>query len=152
MAIVGKPPVSHHADEGHLLVWIPFVCVEHNSMHNSSLFFELPLQVDDHLVCPTGLVLMAIGFAGLGYAAQRALMLAKRVAPTDEAAAVEAAKVEGIISKVADTCLCVQPSQQLLREASVPSCRVSIPTWRLLRLKPLLNMSSLAVARLLTCH
>ncbi|CAK0748964.1 hypothetical protein CVIRNUC_001874 [Coccomyxa viridis] len=57
-----------------------------------------------------GLVLMAIGFAGLGYAAQRALMLAKRVAPTDEAAAVEAAKVEGIISKVVDVPLIPEPA------------------------------------------
>ena len=61
---------------------------------------------------------MAIGFAGLGYAAQRALMLAKRVAPTEEAAAVEAAKVEGIVSKVTDTCLCMQLMQGLLQSIS----------------------------------
>ena len=100
---------------GHLLLQNPFYCVELTSRDNNSLFFELPVQSHDQPVCPTGLVLMAIGFAGLGYAAQRALMLAKRVAPTDEAAAVEAAKVEGIVSKVADTCLCMQPSQQLPR-------------------------------------
>ena len=108
MAVVGMPPVSYYAVNG----WYYFMAGP-NSMHNSSHFFVLPVQSHDHPVCPTGLVLMAIGFAGLGYAAQRALMLAKRVAPTGEAAAVEAAKVEGIISKVADFCLCMQFLQQL---------------------------------------
>ena len=102
----------------HLLIWKLFVCVKFTSMHNYSLFLELPLQSHDQPVCPTGLVLMAIGFAGLGYAAQRALMLAKRVAATDEAAAVEAAKVEGIISKVTDTRLCVKPHNDCFN----PSC------------------------------
>ena len=110
MAVVGMVPVSHHADDGD-----PPVGVGSSSMRNNSHFFVLPLQTHHRPVCPTGLILMAIGFAGLGYAAQRALMMAKRVAPTDEAAAVEAAKVEGIVSKVADTHLCMQPSQRLLR-------------------------------------
>lgn len=52
---------------------------------------------------------MAVGFAGLGYAAQRALMMAKRVAPTDEAASVEAAKVEGVLGKIVDTPLITEP-------------------------------------------
>ena len=109
MAVVGMLHVSFYAGDGR-----SSVVVGPNSMHNNSHFFVMPLQVDDLPVCPTGLILMAIGFAGLGYAAQRALMLAKKVAPTDEAAAVEAAMVEGIVSKVPATCFCMQPSQRLL--------------------------------------
>jgi hypothetical protein len=56
-----------------------------------------------HTDALAGLILMALGFAGLGYAAQRALTMAKKVAPTEEAASVEAAKVEGIVAKVVDT-------------------------------------------------
>lgn len=63
--------------------------------------------------CSAGLLLMAVGFAGLGYAAQRALTLAKRVAPTVEAAAVEAAKVEACIAKVVDTPYITQPSSSV---------------------------------------
>ena len=63
--------------------------------------------------CSAGLLLMAVGFAGLGYAAQRALTLAKRVAPTVEAAAVEAAKVEACVAKVVDTPYITQPSSSV---------------------------------------
>ena len=56
---------------------------------------------------------MAVGFAGLGYAAQRALSMAKRVAPTNEAAAVEAAKVEACIAKVVDTVFITEPSSSV---------------------------------------
>ena len=118
----------------HLLVSNSFVPVQFTFINKRVLFLELPLQARDQPICPTGLVLMAVGFAGLGYAAQRALMLAKRAAPTDEAAAVEAAKVEGIVSKVADTCLCMQFLQQLLRSI-MPFCCHSIPTRRLLSVR-----------------
>jgi hypothetical protein len=62
-----------------------------------------------HIDALAGLILMALGFAGLGYAAQRALTTAKRVAPTEEAASVEAAKVEGVVAKVVDTPLVTEP-------------------------------------------
>ena len=62
-----------------------------------------------HTDALAGLILMALGFAGLGYAAQRALTMAKRVAPTEEAASVEAAKVEGIVAKVVDMPLVTEP-------------------------------------------
>ena len=119
MAVVGMLPVSQHADDGGSVVIVHPLCFcELASLHNIRLFFEPPLQGHDHPVCPTGLVLMAIGFAGLGYAAQRALTLARKVAPTDEAAAVEAAKVEGIVSKVADTSPCMPPSRRSLKATS----------------------------------
>ena len=70
----------------------------------------LPRLLLRPVTCCAGLLLMALGFAGLGYAAQRALFVAKKVAPTDEAAAVEAAKLESIIGKVVDTPLITEPS------------------------------------------
>ena len=56
---------------------------------------------------------MALGFAGLGYAAQRALVMAKKVAPTAEGAAVEAAKVEACVAKVVDTPFITEPSSSV---------------------------------------
>ena len=56
---------------------------------------------------------MALGFAGLGYAAQRALVMAKKVAPTQEAAAVEAAKVEACVAKVVDTPYITEPASSV---------------------------------------
>ena len=56
---------------------------------------------------------MAVGFAGLGYAAQRALSMAKKLAPTSEAAAVEAAKVEACVAKVVDTPFITEPSSSV---------------------------------------
>ena len=56
---------------------------------------------------------MAVGFAGLGYAAQRALVMAKKVASTAEAAAVEAAKVEACVAKVVDTPFITEPSSSV---------------------------------------
>lgn len=56
---------------------------------------------------------MAVGFAGLGYAAQRALVMAKKVAPTPEAAAVEAAKVEACVAKVVDTPYITEPASSV---------------------------------------
>jgi len=80
------------------------------SVHIDSRVRSLPWRLLMPVTCYAGLLLMALGFAGLGYAAQRALVMAKRVAPTDEAAAVEAAKIESIIGKVVDTPLITEPS------------------------------------------